>query len=44
LYRFGWGGIESPEFRSAIVAAYRYAGMDDVAKRYEDWKPVGLGA
>ena len=26
FFRFGWGGIESPEFRAAIVAAYRYAG------------------
>lgn len=37
FYRFGWGGIESPEFRAAIVAAYRHAGMEDVAKRYEEY-------
>ena len=37
FYRFGWGGIESPEFRAAIVAAYRYAGMEDMAMRYEQW-------
>lgn len=40
FYRFGWGGIESTEFRSAIVAAYRYAGLEDMAKRYEEWEPV----
>ena len=39
FYRFGWGGIESPEFRAALVAAYRYAGMESLAKRYEEWKP-----
>lgn len=39
FYRFGWGGIESPEFRSALVAAYRYVGMEDLAKRYEDYDP-----
>ncbi len=44
FYRFGWGGIESPEFRAAIVAAHRYAGNEDMAKRYEEWQPVGLGA
>lgn len=36
-YRFGWGGIESPEFRSAIVAVYSYARMEDIAKRCEEW-------
>ena len=41
FYRFGWGGINSPEFRSAIVAAHRYAGDENMAKRYEDWKSVG---
>ncbi len=44
FYRFGWGGIESPEFRSAIVAAYRYAGMEEMAKRYEEWGLVNAGA
>ena len=39
FYRFGWGGIDSPEFRAAIVAANRYAGMEAVAKRYEDYQP-----
>ena len=39
FYRFGWGGIESPEFRAALVSANRYAGMEDLAKRYEEWKP-----
>lgn len=38
FYRFGWGGIESPQFRAAMVAAYRYAGMEELAKRYEDWE------
>lgn len=37
LYRFGWRGVESPEFRSAIDAAYRYVGMEEMAKRYEEW-------
>ena len=36
FYRFGWGGIESPEFRSASAAAYRHVGMEDLAKRYEE--------
>lgn len=39
FYRFGWGGIESPEFRAALVSANRYAGMESLAKRYEEWKP-----
>ena len=33
FYRFGWGGIESPEFRAALVAAYRHVGMHDLASR-----------
>ena len=37
--RFGWGGIDSPEFRAARVAAYRHAGMEQFAKRYEDYQP-----
>ena len=37
FYRFGWGGVDSPEFRAALVAAYRYAGMEDMAKRYEEY-------
>ena len=36
FYRFGWGGIDSPEFRAALVAAYRYVGMEDLARRYEN--------
>ncbi len=36
FFRFGWGGIESPEFRAAIVAAFRYAGLEDTARRYEE--------
>lgn len=39
FYRFGWGGIESPEFRAALVAANRYIGDEVTAKRYEEWKP-----
>ena len=39
FYRFGWGGVESPEFRAALVSANRYAGMESLAKRYEEWKP-----
>jgi hypothetical protein len=34
FYRFGWGGVNSPEFLQAIVRAYRFAGMDDVANSY----------
>ena len=33
FYRFGWGGIDSPEFRAALVAAYRHVGMHDLARR-----------
>ena len=45
FYRFGWGGIESPEFRAALVAANRYAGMESLARQYEEWKPrYDLGA
>ena len=28
FYRFGWGGVDSPEFLQAIIQAYRFAGMD----------------
>jgi hypothetical protein len=34
FYRFGWGGVASPEFRNAMVAAYRFAGHDLVAESY----------
>jgi len=39
FYRFGWGGIESPDFRGALVSAYRYVGMEELAKRYENYEP-----
>jgi len=39
FYRFGWGGIDSPAFRSALVAAYRFVGMEDLARRYEEYEP-----
>jgi len=46
FYRFGWGGIESHEFRSAWIAAYRFNGLEDLARRYENYEPgkVGLPA
>jgi hypothetical protein len=42
FFRFGWGGIESPEFRAAIVAAFRYAGQEDTARRYESYDPESV--
>ena len=39
FFRFGWGGIDSPEFRGALIAANRYVGMEDLAKRYESYDP-----
>ena len=39
FYRFGWEGIDSPEFRAALVAAYRHVGMDETARRYEAHRP-----
>ena len=39
FYRFGWGGIDSPDFREALVAANRYVGMEDLARRYENYDP-----
>ena len=39
FYRFGWGGIDSPDFRTALIAAYRHAGMEAMAKRYEEYTP-----
>ena len=39
FYRFGWGGIESPEFRSALIGAYRFNGSENLAKRYENYEP-----
>ena len=41
FYRFGWGGIDSHEFRGALIAAYRYVGMEDLAKRYEGYGQTG---
>jgi hypothetical protein len=38
FYRFGWGGIESPEFRLALAAAYRHVGMVDLARQYEEYQ------
>jgi len=37
FYRFGWGGIESLEFRAACAAAYRHAGNESLALQYESW-------
>jgi hypothetical protein len=37
FYRSGWGGIESPEFRAAMFASYRYAGIEALAKQHEEW-------
>ena len=34
------GGIDSPEFRASLVAAYRYIGSEETAKRYEDYQPL----
>ena len=39
FFRFGWGGIDSPEFRAALTAAYRYAGVEDLAEQYENYRP-----
>lgn len=35
--RFGWGGIDSLAFRTASIAAYRFAGMDALAEDYENY-------
>ena len=40
FYRFGWGGVDSPEFRAALIAAYRYVGLENMAKQYEDYEPL----
>ena len=42
FYRFGWGGIDSPEFRAALVAAYRFVGCEDLAARYESYTPTTI--
>jgi hypothetical protein len=39
FHRFGWGGIGSPDFRAACIAAYRHAGMAAAARVYEEYKP-----
>ena len=39
FYRFGWGGIDSPEFRAALAAAHHHVGMHDLASRYEAYQP-----
>jgi len=39
FYRFGWGGIDSPEFRMALVAAYRFVGCEHLAQQYERYTP-----
>ena len=38
FYRFGWGGIESPDFRAALIAAYRFNGLENLARRYENYE------
>lgn len=35
--RFGWGGIDSPEFRAAQSAAQRFLGCEDMAVMYEEY-------
>ena len=40
FFRFGLGGIDSPEFRACLVAAYRYIGSEETAKRYEEYQPL----
>ena len=42
FYRFGWGGVNSPEFLQAIVSAYRFAGIDAVAESYIKNAPPSL--
>ena len=42
FYRFGWGGIESPEFRAALIAAYRFVGCEALAQQYERYTPKPL--
>lgn len=44
FYRFGWAGIDSPEFRAASSAAYRYVGMDSLAEQYENYGLRGRAA
>jgi len=37
--RFGWGGVDSHEFRAALVAAYRFAKCEEIARMYERYEP-----
>jgi hypothetical protein len=37
----GWGGVDSPEFKAALVAAYRHAGCEEMAKWFEEYQPRG---
>jgi hypothetical protein len=37
FYRFGWGGIDSPEFRAALIAANRFTGCEHLVKVYEEY-------
>lgn len=39
LYRFGFGGIDSPEFRAALAAAYHHVGCHELARQYEYYSP-----
>ena len=39
FYHFGWGGVDCPEFNAALIAAYRHAGWEEMAKRYEEYQP-----
>ena len=39
FYHFGWGGVDCPEFKGALIAAYRHAGWEEMAKRYEEYQP-----
>ncbi len=39
FYHFGWGGVDSPEFKAALIAAYRHAGCDEMARQYEEYQP-----
>jgi hypothetical protein len=39
FYRFGWGGGDSPEMRSAWAGAFRFIGSEDTATHIEESKP-----
>ena len=39
FYNFGWGGIDSPEYRAALIAAHRHLGMEEMATQYEEYEP-----